>query len=86
VARHSGATKVTVLLREEDRTLFLEVRDNGRGITKNQILDAKSLGLLGMRERALVFGGELWISGEPDNGTTVILKIPQEQREPSRSK
>ncbi len=48
-----------------------------------EILDTKSLGLLGMRERALVFGGELWISGEPDKGTTVILKIPQKQREPS---
>jgi len=54
-----------------------------QGITENEILDTKSLGLFGMRERALVFGGELWISGEPDKGTTVILKIPQKQREPS---
>jgi len=56
VARHSGATKVTALLREEDGDLFLEIRDNGRGITGGEILDAKSLGILGMKERALVFG------------------------------
>ena len=89
VARHSGATKVTVVLREDDGTLFedgrlvLEIRDNGRGITEGEILDTRSLGILGMRERSLVFGGELRISGEPDSGTTVILKIPQRQGEPS---
>jgi len=89
VARHSGATKVTVLLREGERSLFedgsffLEIRDNGRGITEGEILDTKSLGILGMSERALVFGGDLRISGEPDSGTTVVLKIPRKQGEPS---
>ena len=88
VARHSGATKVTVLLREGERSLFegdslfLEIRDNGKGIMEGEIQDAKSLGILGMRERALVFGGDLRISGEPDSGTTVILKIPQKPGEP----
>jgi len=81
VARHSGATKVTVLLREEDGSISLEIRDNGRGITEGEILSTKSLGILGMKERALVFGGELRISGEPGGGTAVILKIPQEQGE-----
>ncbi len=76
VARHSGADKVTVLFREEEGYLYLEVMDNGRGITEGEMLGMKSLGILGMRERALVFGGELSISGEPGIGTTVILKIP----------
>ena len=89
VARHSGATKVTVLLREEKRSFFecdslcLEISDNGRGITEDEILDTKSLGILGMKERTLVFGGDLRISGDPDSGTTVILKIPQNPGETS---
>jgi two-component system sensor histidine kinase UhpB len=76
VARHSGADKVTVLFREEDGYLTLEVMDNGRGIKEDEMLGMKSLGILGMRERALVFGGELSISGEPGGGTPVVLKIP----------
>jgi PAS domain S-box-containing protein len=83
VARHSGATKIVVLLREEDGILFLEIRDNGRGITKAEIQDPKSLGILGMRERALVFGGTLCVSGAHYGGTAVILKIPHKQGEPS---
>jgi len=76
VARHSGADKVTILFREDAGYLYLEVMDNGRGITEPEVLGMKSLGILGMRERALVFGGELSISGEPGRGTTVVLKIP----------
>ena len=83
VARHSTATKITVLLREEDGSLFLEINDNGRGITEDEIQNKESLGLLGMKERALIFGGMLFLSGEPDGGTSVILKIPQKQGEPS---
>jgi two-component system sensor histidine kinase UhpB len=89
VARHSQATKVTVVLRESERSLFgdgslvLEIRDNGRGITEEEILNPESLGLLGMKERVLTFGGEISIRGEPDGGTTLILKIPQIQGEPS---
>jgi two-component system sensor histidine kinase UhpB len=89
VSRHSQATKVTVVLREEERSLFgdesfvLEIRDNGRGITEEEILNPESLGLLGMKERVLAFGGDLRISGELDSGTTLILKIPQIQGEPS---
>jgi len=68
---------VTVLFREDGGYLYLEVMDNGRGITKGEILNVKSLGILGMRERALVFGGKLSISGEPGRGITVVLKIPR---------
>jgi two-component system sensor histidine kinase UhpB len=83
VMRHSQATKVAVVLRESERSLFgdeslvLEIRDNGRGITEEEILNPESLGLLGMKERVLAFGGELQIFGDPDGGTTLILKIPQ---------
>jgi PAS domain S-box-containing protein len=89
VARHSRATKVAVVLRESERSLFgdeslvLEIRDNGRGITEEEVLNQESFGLLGMKERVLAFGGELSIHGEPGDGTTLILKIPLIQGEPS---
>jgi PAS domain S-box-containing protein len=89
VVRHSRATKVAVVLRESERSLFgdeslvLEIRDNGRGITQEEILNPESLGLLGMKERVLTFGGEISICGEPGGGTTLILKIPIIQGEPS---
>ena len=76
VARHASATRVNIYLNEAAASLVLIVVDNGRGITEKEILDAKSLGLLGMRERALVFGGEVKISGAPGKGTTITLKIP----------
>jgi PAS domain S-box-containing protein len=89
VMRHSGATKVVVVLREDERSLFgdesliLEIRDNGRGITEEEILNPESLGLLGIKERVLVFKGEISIRGKPGGGTSVILKIPRIQGEPS---
>ena len=89
VVRHARATKVAVFLREGERSLsgdeslVLEIRDNGRGITEEEILNPKSLGLLGMKERVLAFGGELSIRGEPGGGTALILNIPRKQGEPS---
>jgi signal transduction histidine kinase len=87
VARHARATKVVVDLREGERDLFgdesfiLEIRDNGRGITEEEILNPGSLGLLGMKERVLAFGGELSIRGESGGGTALVLKIPRKQGE-----
>jgi len=87
VVRHSQATKVAVVLREGERSLFgeesfvLEIRDNGRGITEEEILNSESLGLLGMKERVLTFRGELSISSEPGGGTALVLQIPRKQGE-----
>src|SRR5690348_4737028 len=52
VIRHAGATQVAVDLKEADGRITLEVRDNGRGIARTEIFNSKSMGLLGMRERA----------------------------------
>ena len=76
VARHSQATHVTVALYEEEGSLFAKVKDNGRGITTDELGGRKSLGLVGMLERVQVFDGELKISGAPDQGTTVTVKVP----------
>jgi signal transduction histidine kinase len=86
VARHADATKVRTKLRKNARHLIFEFRDNGRGIRKSEISDPKSIGLIGMRERALLLRGELKIKGVPKKGTTVRVKIPLKSMSKSRGK
>ncbi|TAK08650.1 MAG: GAF domain-containing sensor histidine kinase [Candidatus Manganitrophaceae bacterium] len=76
VARHSGASRVEIELSEETESVFLRVRDNGRGITEEQRLHPKSLGLIGMRERVRACGGEVRIEGVPGEGTTLTIRLP----------
>src|SRR5436190_19599288 len=77
VIRHAGATQVTVNLKRTDGQILLEVKDNGRGISKEEISNTKSMGLLGMRERAAVLGGNFKIGQLPrGKGTRLIVSIP----------
>jgi signal transduction histidine kinase len=76
IIRHANATKVNVRLAEMSRHLVLEVKDNGRGISEAEIHNTRSIGLLGMRERAALLGGEVRFSGEPGKGTSVRVRIP----------
>jgi PAS domain S-box-containing protein len=76
VARHANATKVTATLYKEADSLVLKVEDNGKGISEDDIHNAKSVGLVGMRERAFFLGGTVNISGEPSKGTTVSVQFP----------
>jgi PAS domain S-box-containing protein len=76
VARHAGATKLWVHLGEEQEAIVLEVEDNGVGISPAQLAERRSLGLLGMRERAGAFGGAVEIVGSQGQGTTVTVQIP----------
>jgi signal transduction histidine kinase len=76
VARHAHATRVTIRLEQTPTLLTLEVSDNGIGCTSGCIEAKGSLGLLGMRERALACGGEFTISGKANLGTTVRLRVP----------
>ncbi len=78
IARHADATKVETSLRLEDGSLKMIVKDNGKGITKKQIEDSKSFGLMGIRERAYFCGGDVRFFGVKGKGTTVDVSIPFE--------
>jgi PAS domain S-box-containing protein len=78
VARHAQATRVQVSVKEEEGDLKLRIRDNGIGITKEQISDPKSFGITGIKERVYPWGGEATISGRPGKGTTVLVRMPVE--------
>lgn len=79
VARHADATNVKVSLKKENEKLVLKVNDNGKGIKERQIFDSKSFGLMGMRERAFIFGGKVDIKGTTIEGTTVTATISLEK-------
>ena len=76
VARHAKATRVTIRLAQTETVMTLEVSDNGVGCAAACLDGTKSLGLVGMRERALACGGEFSISGKPGRGTTVLMRVP----------
>ncbi|MEK6670687.1 MAG: PAS domain S-box protein [Nitrospirota bacterium] len=78
VVRHARAKEIRVHLDKLDRELLLEIHDDGQGILPEKVTDARSLGLLGMRERAGAVGGALRIVGLPGHGTTVTLRLPCE--------
>jgi signal transduction histidine kinase len=76
IARHARATKVRIALKQNPDLLLLEITDNGIGIARARFDENTSLGLIGMRERALACGGELSIAARQDHGTTVLLHVP----------
>jgi len=76
VLRHAGAANLYVKLGRSKNYFEMEVKDDGRGITESQMRNSRSLGLLGMRERALLVGGEVSITGKEDGGTTVLVRVP----------
>jgi PAS domain S-box-containing protein len=76
VARHAKATRAEVVLQKQGDRLVLLIRDNGRGFDQADPSLSKSLGVLGMRERAAILGGRVNISSAPGKGTTVTAWIP----------
>ena len=81
--RHSDAAHVKVGLRREGDRVVLSVADDGRGFTFDQAIDG--LGIAGMRERALLVGGEFQIESRPAIGTRVRLLVPIEERDANRA-
>jgi len=76
VIRHAEATRVDILLNKTRRTVELSVSDNGKGIAEAQINDPRAFGLVGMRERAHLLGGEVKIHGSSGKGTLVEVILP----------
>ena len=76
IARHAQASRVEIILKENSDYAELTVRDDGNGITAENISDPKALGITGMRERAHSLGGDLEIAGVSDQGTKVKVRIP----------
>jgi PAS domain S-box-containing protein len=76
VLRHAAANKVCVCMRHQPDALVLQIADNGRGITPEQLAARHSLGLLSMRERAHLWGGDIAIAGTPGQGTIVTVHMP----------
>ncbi len=74
IVRHAAATEVEISLAVQSGQTVLRIHDNGRGITAAELKDQKSLGLIGMRERAQLVGADLAITGGA--GTTVLVRIP----------
>jgi PAS domain S-box-containing protein len=78
VIRHAEATRVGVVVRSEHGLLRISIEDNGKGITEEQINSAKSLGIVGMRERIARLGGKFNILSGPGKGTRLEIEIPQQ--------
>ncbi|WP_042884895.1 PAS domain-containing sensor histidine kinase [Cupriavidus necator] len=74
--RHGRADRVLVELSDTGGVLRLVVSDNGRGIDASKTGHRRSLGLVGMRERALMLGGKLAVTSEKGGGTRVEAQIP----------
>jgi PAS domain S-box-containing protein len=76
VARHAGAHQVHIGLDVGAETALLTVADDGRGVTAEELGRPTSLGIVGIRERALAVGGEVTITGSPERGTTLRVRVP----------
>lgn len=76
VIRHAQATEVEVVLSVHEATAVLEIRDNGRGMSADEMSNARSLGLLGMRERAELLGGTIAIGPARGGGTVLTARLP----------
>ncbi len=76
VIRHAQATKVDIILGQELHHLVLKVEDNGCGIPAELLNDPMCIGLAGMRERALLLGGQFEIQSQPGHGTKIEMRLP----------
>jgi PAS domain S-box-containing protein len=81
VARHAEATVISARLYMEDGRLILTIRDNGKGFDPAAAKKKKTLGLLGMKERALMMKGAYEIDSQPGKGTCLRFSVPVQQRE-----
>jgi signal transduction histidine kinase len=83
VLRHAQATSVRISFGASGPELELQIEDNGKGIQPDAIVDARSLGLLGMAERAAGLGGQVAVAPIAPHGTRVTLRLPNKIETPT---
>jgi signal transduction histidine kinase len=80
IARHAGADNVFVIFKIGKNSVNVDIEDDGAGFDVQYALkrteDARGLGILGMKERVNLIGGNVKICSEPERGTRISLKIP----------
>ena len=76
VSRHAGADRVGIEVRRRSGSVVVRISDNGKGFIEADTRNERSFGLLGMRERAYVLGGELTVSSTAQKGTQIEAVIP----------
>jgi signal transduction histidine kinase len=81
ILRHAQATRVNIQMKVEDGEFILTISDNGRGLTDEEKLGQHTLGLLGMRERAHLIGGEVSITSAKRRGTIITVRLPVANQE-----
>jgi signal transduction histidine kinase len=77
--KHSGVHEIDVALHANGSALYLDVVDRGVGFTVDDARLYRGLGLLSMRERLNLLGGELLVKSRPGDGTTVTARVPHAQ-------
>jgi signal transduction histidine kinase len=82
VLQHAHATRATVTVRRSRQSLKVSIADNGRGISDRDLASAGSLGLIGMRERAVLLRGTLEVRRRQPRGTIVTFTVPLADRGP----
>ena len=78
VLKHAHATSLTLRLNSSTAGVEMEIKDNGQGFPDNSRTDG-GIGLASMRERARALGGELTVQSEPGQGTSILVRILQEE-------
>ena len=76
VVRHACAKRVVISLEKKDGRFNVRITDNGKGITRDEILSPKSYGIMGMRERVHNMGGRFEIKRNWRHGTTISASLP----------
>jgi len=84
IVRHSKATDVDVNIVCDNKWTSLSVSDNGIGFNTNNADNGKTLGIVGMRERATIIGGNLEIETAPGKGTKILVSVPVKQNKEER--
>lgn len=86
VARHAEATEVELTVKLEADSVYVRVRDNGKGLAPRPSGETRSFGLLGIKERARTLGGRAQIHSPAEGGTIVEIAIPAARYRTTRSK